>query len=71
MLQKIAVNLINIYQGGIGVILPSACRFRPTCSEYTKQAIVKYGFFKGSGKGLARVLACHPFSQQAGYDPLL
>lgn len=47
----------------------SACRFEPTCSEYTYQAIEKYGSIKGVIIGLKRILRCHPFSK-GGYDPL-
>lgn len=46
-----------------------ACRFRPTCSEYTYQAIAKYGILKGSWLGLLRISRCHPFSQ-GGNDPV-
>jgi len=45
------------------------CRFKPTCSHYTTEAIEKYGFVKGTGKGLARIARCNPFSK-GGYDPL-
>jgi len=69
-LQKTTVNLINIYQGHVRAILPSVCRFAPSCSEYSKQAIVRYGFFKGAFKGIKRLLLCHPLSQKFGYDPL-
>lgn len=70
MLQKIALKLLDIYQGYIRTVLPCACRFSPSCSEYTKQAIEKYGFFRGAFKGLGRLLRCHPFSGRSGYDPL-
>lgn len=46
------------------------CRFFPSCSEYTFQAIRKYGFFKGAFWGIKRILRCHPYSQ-GGYDPLI
>ena len=45
------------------------CKFYPTCSEYTKQAIQKYGAGKGIIKGIQRILRCNPFSK-GGYDPL-
>ena len=48
---------------------PPVCRFHPTCSEYTRQAIVKYGFLKGSAMGAWRICRCHPFSQ-GGHDPV-
>lgn len=46
-----------------------ACRFSPTCSAYTQEAVQKYGVFKGLGLGLGRVLKCHPWSP-GGYDPV-
>ncbi|MDD5567803.1 MAG: membrane protein insertion efficiency factor YidD [Candidatus Omnitrophica bacterium] len=70
MLSRVSLNLIKIYQSCIRGFLPASCRFNPTCSEYTRQAIIKYGFFKGSIKGLKRILICHPFSGKSGYDPL-
>jgi putative membrane protein insertion efficiency factor len=45
------------------------CRFRPTCSQYTYQAIKKYGILKGCFLGFKRIVRCHPFSR-GGYDPL-
>jgi hypothetical protein len=71
MLAKITLKLIKVYQGYIRRILASSCRFEPSCSEYAKLAIVKYGFFKGMLKASRRLLACHPFSGKAGYDPLI
>jgi len=47
----------------------SMCRFTPTCSEYTKKAIEKYGSFKGIWMGIKRILRCHPFGKK-GYDPV-
>ncbi|MDD2689129.1 MAG: membrane protein insertion efficiency factor YidD [Candidatus Omnitrophica bacterium] len=70
MLKRLSLNLINIYQRYIRVTLSVSCRFSPTCSEYTKQAILKYGFFKGGGKAVKRLLLCHPFSGKAGDYPL-
>jgi len=46
------------------------CRFYPSCSEYTKLAITKYGFLAGAAKGLKRLAHCHPFNP-GGFDPLL
>ena len=45
------------------------CRFYPTCSEYTKQAILKYGLFKGGLLGIKRICKCHPLNE-GGYDPI-
>ena len=71
ILKRISLGLIEIYQRYIRMILPSFCRFSPSCSEYTKQAILKYGLLKGVLKGTLRVLKCHPCSGKAGYDPLV
>ena len=71
-MKKILIWLINWYQKHISLWLDSKnikCKFYPTCSEYTKQAIEKYGAFKGSLKGIYRILRCNPFSK-GGYDPL-
>lgn len=70
MLKGIAVKLIHIYQKYIRIILPGSCRFSPTCSDYTKQAIKKYGFWEGVLKAVPRILKCHPFSCAGGDDPL-
>lgn len=71
MVKNITLGLIGFYQKFFSKALPPSCRFTPTCSEYTKQAIEKYGFFKGGLKGIVRILHCHPFSGKAGYDPLV
>jgi putative membrane protein insertion efficiency factor len=70
MLGKLPVFLITVYQGSIRHIVPAACRFTPTCSEYAKQAITRYGFFRGGFKACMRLLRCHPYSGRAGIDPL-
>lgn len=71
MLQRIALRFINLYQEYVRIILPSSCRFTPSCSDYAHQAILKYGFLKGILKSAKRLLLCHPFSGKAGYDPLV
>ena len=68
---NLALEIISMYQKYLRPILPASCRFEPGCSEYTKQAIFKYGFIKGGLKGLTRILQCHPFSGKSGYDPLI
>ena len=71
-MKKILIKLIEWYQKNISPWLDSKnikCKFYPSCSEYTKQAIEKYGAFKGSMLGILRILRCNPFSK-GGYDPL-
>lgn len=71
-MKKILISLINLYQKHISSVLSDKgvhCKFYPTCSEYTKQAIQKYGSIKGIFLGIKRILKCNPFSK-GGYDPL-
>lgn len=71
-MKKIFIKIINLYQKYISSWLASKnihCKYYPSCSEYTKQAIQKYGVVKGSILGIWRILRCNPFSK-GGYDPL-
>ena len=68
---NLALGLIAAYQKYLRPGLAASCCFEPGCSEYTKQAILKYGLIKGVFKGLIRILHCHPFSGKSGYDPLI
>ena len=71
-MKKILIKIINWYQKNISLWLESKnirCKYYPTCSEYTKQAIKKYGTLKGVFLGILRILRCNPFSK-GGYDPL-
>ena len=67
--RKVAIGLIRAYKLVISPLLPSACRFHPTCSEYMKDAIEKHGVWKGVGMGLRRLSRCHPF-HVGGFDPV-
>jgi uncharacterized protein len=62
------VGTIRLYQWTISPLLGPACRFEPTCSRYMIEAVRKYGFIKGFGKGMARFFRCHPW-HPGGYDP--
>lgn len=64
--RQIGVFLIRLYQK---VPHPPSCRFQPTCSTYTLEAIQKYGLLKGSWLGIKRIARCHPF-HPGGYDPV-
>ena len=67
-MKKVFIKLIELYQ-----VTPlhthTMCRFNPTCSEYMKEAIERYGSFKGIGMGVKRIFRCHPFGKY-GYDPV-
>jgi len=62
------IGLIRAYQL-LASPLPSPCRFSPTCSTYTLEAVKRYGVFRGSWLGLRRVARCHPF-HPGGFDPV-
>ncbi len=68
MFKKICTAIITIYQR-ISSLTPPVCRFYPSCSEYMKQAIEKYGIFKGCWLGIKRICRCHP-GNPGGYDPI-
>lgn len=71
-MKKIIIFIINGYQKHISSwfdLKGIKCKYYPTCSEYTKQAVEKYGAIKGSILGAKRILKCNPFSK-GGYDPL-
>ncbi len=68
-MKKFFILLIKFYQVFISPVLPGSCRFVPTCSEYSKEAINKYGVLKGLLLTLKRILKCHPF-HPGGYDPV-
>jgi putative membrane protein insertion efficiency factor len=67
-MTKFFIYIIEFYQKIAPKKYPS-CVFLPTCSEYTKQAILKYGFFYGFSMGLRRIFRCHPW-QKNHYDPV-
>lgn len=67
-MKKIILFFISVYQK-ISSLTPPRCRFYPTCSEYTKQAILKFGLLKGGWLGIKRICKCHPFND-GGYDPV-
>jgi len=68
-MKKIALALIRFYQLAISPIMPNSCRYTPTCSHYTYQAISKYGVVKGIWLGTKRLARCHP-RHKGGYDPV-
>lgn len=67
--SRVLVLMIRGYQKVVSPALPAACRFHPTCSQYTLEAIQRYGALRGSGMGVLRILRCHPW-HPGGYDPV-
>ena len=68
-MRKVAVGLIVLYQHTVSPLLGPSCRFEPSCSAYTREAIEKYGIFRGAWLGMKRISRCHPF-HAGGYDPV-
>ncbi|MFO3688537.1 membrane protein insertion efficiency factor YidD [Staphylococcus felis] len=69
MLKTVLIGLIRIYQRFISPLTPPSCRFYPTCSNYTLEAIRVHGAIKGTWLGVKRILKCHPF-HKGGFDPV-
>ncbi len=69
MLKKICLGLISIYRY-FSKFTPSVCRFQPTCSKYTYEAIEKFGALKGIYLGVKRILRCHPYYKGNLIDPV-
>jgi len=68
-MRQLVITLLRFYKLFISPWLPSACRFYPTCSDYTRQAVEKYGVLRGGWLGLKRLSRCHPF-REGGFDPV-
>jgi putative membrane protein insertion efficiency factor len=68
-MRQIVMALIRGYQRFISPLLASNCRFHPTCSQYTLEAVERYGAAKGLWLGAKRIGRCHPFNP-GGYDPV-
>jgi uncharacterized protein len=68
-MQKAVIATLRLYKRLLSPILPSACRFSPTCSEYMMEAVEKYGVARGVWLGSLRLLRCHPL-HAGGFDPV-
>jgi putative membrane protein insertion efficiency factor len=68
-MKYVLIFLITLYQKLLSPWLPPTCRFTPSCSQYAKEAVNKYGAFHGISLALKRLLKCHPF-HAGGYDPV-
>jgi len=65
---RIAVLAVRGYQRRVSPLLPTSCRFAPTCSEYAALAVMQHGVVRGAGLAVRRLVRCHPFNP-GGYDP--
>lgn len=68
-MRQLALNCIRLYQLLLSPLLGSHCRFYPTCSHYTYEAIEKYGVVQGGWLGIKRISRCHPW-HEGGFDPV-
>lgn len=68
-MRELVTTSLRIYKRWISPLLPSACRFHPTCSEYMLEAVQRHGAWRGVWMGVKRLGRCHPF-QEGGYDPV-
>jgi putative membrane protein insertion efficiency factor len=69
MMRSAALLLLRFYKRFLSPLLPPMCRFEPTCSVYTMEAVEKYGALRGSWLGVRRLARCHPFNP-GGWDPV-
>lgn len=68
-MRHLFIYLIKVYQKFISPLFPPSCRFYPTCSQYSIEAVSKYGAIKGSAMAMWRIVRCNPFNK-GGYDPV-
>jgi len=69
-MQGLLIWLLGAYKRWISPVLPSACRFHPTCSEYMREAVRVHGAARGVWLGLKRLAKCHPL-HEGGFDPVI
>lgn len=69
LVARAFIGIIRVYRRFVSPMLPPSCRFTPSCSRYTMEAIQRYGAIKGGAMGVWRILRCNPFSK-GGMDPV-
>lgn len=69
LVSRALLGAIRFYQVGMSPLFGRRCRFHPTCSEYARQAIARYGPWAGGALAVRRIVRCHPFNP-GGYDPV-
>jgi len=74
-MKKLLIFFITLYKKSLSWVMVmffgGGCRFHPTCSEYTKEAVEKHGVVKGLAMGAKRLSRCHPFSKSNTFDPVI
>ncbi|MEC7526791.1 MAG: membrane protein insertion efficiency factor YidD [Bacteroidota bacterium] len=68
-MKYVLIALVKLYQLLISPLFPASCRFSPTCSQYTLEALKQFGFLKGSYLAIKRILKCNPWGSH-GHDPV-
>jgi uncharacterized protein len=68
-MRHLAARLIRLYQLALSPLIGPACRFYPSCSEYTREALERFGLLRGAWLGLRRLARCHPW-HPGGFDPV-
>jgi len=68
-MKQVVLWALRVYKVAVSPLLPPACRYTPTCSEYAMEAIERHGVWTGGWLATRRVLSCHPWSR-GGYDPV-
>ena len=69
-MKTLLLKLIEFYQTSISPLFPARCRYIPTCSQYAREAIEKYGAAKGGWLAFKRFMRCHPFTKRDTFDPV-
>lgn len=68
-MTRLVLAMIRLYQATLALVFGGSCRYYPSCSHYTYEAVARYGWLRGGLMGLRRIARCHPFAR-GGYDPV-
>ena len=68
-MKRVVIGAIWVYQRAVSPFIPSSCRYLPTCSHYSQEAVVRYGVVRGGWLGLRRLARCNPMGGK-GFDPV-